>query len=133
MRDAGGAIWRQLSVGEKQRFQRHLSSYYSAHRNRVAPQLIDCLSAAQADGRLVMRAGRFISARPAGERIAVRYRLRHETKAVEEKFDAIVNCTGPTHSPDAAQNPFIQSAVDNGLARADPFGLGLDVDELAVP
>jgi uncharacterized NAD(P)/FAD-binding protein YdhS len=41
----------------------------------------------------------------------------------------ILNCTGPTLDVRAERIPILDSVVDSGLAKYDPLGLGLMVDD----
>lgn len=129
VRDAGGAIWRSLSDGEKRRYVRHLKTYYDAHRNRVAPQVMATVATGLSDGSLAVTGGRIVSCAVGEKAIDVTYRPRHGADTVTRPFDAIVNCTGPAHRPNLVGNPVLDSAIAHGLARADPFGLGLEVDD----
>jgi uncharacterized NAD(P)/FAD-binding protein YdhS len=41
----------------------------------------------------------------------------------------VVNCAGPGGGASAAGEPLLDAALSGGLVRADPQGLGLEVDE----
>jgi len=129
IRDAGRAIWRRLPDAEKRRYVRHLKTYYDAHRNRVAPQVMAVVEAGLADGSVTLVAGRIVSCSFGDGSIDVTYRPRGGGAEQTQAFAAIVNCTGPAHRPNLVGNPVIDSAIGHGLARADPFGLGLEVDD----
>jgi uncharacterized NAD(P)/FAD-binding protein YdhS len=48
VRNQGQSIWQALTVADRQRFLRHLRSYWDVHRYRIAPQVAGCLSSASA-------------------------------------------------------------------------------------
>jgi uncharacterized NAD(P)/FAD-binding protein YdhS len=43
--------------------------------------------------------------------------------------DVIVACTSPAYRAGLVRNPALRSLANGGLIRADPYGLGIDVDE----
>jgi len=130
IRDAGRAIWRRLPDAEKRRYVRHLKTYYDAHRNRVAPQVMAVVDAGLADGSVTLVAGRIVCCTMGMASIDITYRPRRGGAEHTRPFDAVVNCTGPAHRPNLVGNPVVDSAIGHGLARADPFGFGLEVDGL---
>lgn len=52
VRNQGQEIWQALSVADRQRFLRHLRSYWDVHRYRIAPQVAGILEQRQRDGSL---------------------------------------------------------------------------------
>lgn len=58
--------------------------------------------------------------------VAWRPRGTRETRRL--RADLIVNCTGPSTDVERSVEPLIASLADQGLIRADPLRLGLDVD-----
>ena len=78
---------------------------------------------------LTLTGGRLVSGRAGTDGIEVTYRPRHVGESQTLTVDAIVNCTGPAHRPDKADNPLIDSALAASLACTDRFGLGLEVDD----
>jgi uncharacterized NAD(P)/FAD-binding protein YdhS len=131
LRAQGGAIWAALPDVEKARFLRHLRPFWDVHRYQLAPQLAAVLDARAAAGLFSTRAARIIAASQEGDCFAVR--LQHKTTVWEQKFGAIVNCTGPDHAHVTETNPALASLKAAGLLRPDKFGLGIDTDETARP
>lgn len=129
LRDSVWQIWPALPLAEKRRFIRHLRVWYDVHRFRLPPQLEAALDGAVASGQLRYRAANIVSANQDGSGIAVTFRPRHEEESATERFDAIVNCTGPEPRPDRTENPFLRALVSRGLARPHPVGIGFDVDD----
>ncbi|SNT65978.1 Uncharacterized NAD(P)/FAD-binding protein YdhS [Asanoa hainanensis] len=116
-------VWSGLSLDEQQRFLRHLARYWEVHRHRCAPEVAAAVEGARTDGALEVLAARVTSIRTAPRGFAV-------TMPGPRTFDAVVNCTGPGHP---AGIPLVRSLVADGLARADPLALGIDVDDTGRP
>lgn len=125
-RDAASRLWPGFTEAEKGRFLRHLKPWYDTLRYRMVPQTGAVLARLEAAGRLRVRVARVAGVEAEGEGFRVRLVARGgpETAA---RFDAVVNCTGPRALDDDA---FFAAVVRDGHARADPFGLGLEVDDL---
>ena len=112
-------LWLGFDDGLRQRFIRDWRHAWEIRRSRVPPETMRDLDRWRADGRLEIRAGRIERVQAAGER------LRVEGAAVVE-VDRILLATGPDESP--AGTPFLAAAVEAGLFRPGPLGLGLDAD-----
>ncbi|GIF76940.1 FAD/NAD(P)-binding protein [Asanoa siamensis] len=118
-------VWAGLTLEEQRRFLRHLSRYWEVHRHRCAPEVAATIDVARATGELEVRAARvsLIHASPRGFEVTL-------GDAAPARFDAVVNCTGPGHP---AGIPLVRTLVADGLATADPLGLGIDVDAAGRP
>jgi len=128
LRDAAHCLWPNLPAAEQQRYFRHLSPWYETHRFRLPPQTGAKLEAWQKNGRLEYRAGFITNVANEGNNLRVGLRARGQTAVDEERFDAVVNCTGPERDPTKTGNPFLIQLVKCGLATASPFAMGLEVD-----
>lgn len=127
LRVQGLIVWSALDGQEKSRFLRHLRPFWDVHRYQVAPQLA-AITQAQCDaGRLAIRAARILDIRPQDQAFEVRLKFRGSAPAWE-KFDVIINCTGPDHSRVTETNPVLVSLKAAGLITPDPHGLGLQTD-----
>jgi uncharacterized NAD(P)/FAD-binding protein YdhS len=127
LRVQGLTIWSALNAEEKSRFLRHLRPFWDVHRYQVAPQLA-AITQAQCDaGRLAIRAARILDIRPQGPAFEVRLKFRGSAPAWE-RFDTIINCTGPDHSRVTDTNPALASLKAEGLIVSDPHGLGMQTD-----
>ena len=115
-------LWWQLSVDARRRFLQHVATYWEAHRHRMAPAVAARVAGLRASGALRVQAGAIQSIRRSEGGCVVTMRGQ-ETQTV----GAIVNCTGPGG---AAGSPLGRALLDDGLARRDPTGIGLDVDGL---
>jgi Ca2+-transporting ATPase len=61
--------------------------------------------------------------------IEVSWRPRGKKRAIKERFDLVVNCTGPLGVISKSTEPMIRDILDKGYGRPDPLGLGLQVDD----
>jgi uncharacterized NAD(P)/FAD-binding protein YdhS len=128
LRDSTWRIWPRLPVAERRRFLRHVRAWYDAHRFRAPPQNDAIAFAAEAEGRLAFRTGRLREARASGDAsVDVRW-TEAGGRTVEARFAAVVNCSGLDPAAGAARNPFLADLLAQGLLRADPTGLGFEVD-----
>lgn len=127
VRPSAPAIWRGWRPEERRRFLRHAGPWWSIHRRRTAPATARTVAALQAEGRLHVEAGRLLSAEWRDGAVRVFWRPRGGDEVREAVVDAIVNCTG-FDAPSTA-DPLHAALFASGLARPDPLGLGLDVDE----
>jgi uncharacterized NAD(P)/FAD-binding protein YdhS len=128
LRERSTDLWSKLSIEEKQRFVRHLKSFYDVHRYRMAPDLAGRIEAAREAGQVEVLAGRLRSARRDRVGFLVEVKRRGSSEAVRWQCRAIVNCTGPRAGLGPDSSDFLGALVARGLAYPDPLGLGLTVD-----
>ena len=128
VREAAYRLWPSLSPVEQRRFFRHLSPWYETHRFRLPPQVVEKLNTYLQDGRLEYRAGFVTDATADDGQLRVGLRARGQATVRSERFDAMINCTGPVRDPKRAGNPFLAHLIGEGFATASPFGMGLEVD-----
>jgi uncharacterized NAD(P)/FAD-binding protein YdhS len=127
------ALWRAAGPAERRRFLRHLRPWWDVARHRMSPQVADKIDALRADGRLRLRAGRLIETEVHagdGEDAGVRVRWRARGEDVVRTCDVarIINCTGAGADLSRTNDPLLRSLIDQGEIRADPLGLGLEID-----
>ena len=129
LRAEGGEIWKVLPVAERCRLVRFLRPYWDVHRFRIAPQVEAVLERRLVDGRLTFRPASIagVEALDDGE-IAVRLHSRQQKGVREERYDAVVVTTGPGHAGILASQPYLAGLASDRRLRADPVGLGIDVD-----
>jgi uncharacterized NAD(P)/FAD-binding protein YdhS len=128
LRDAAHLYWPALAPVERRRFVRHLKSLYDAHRFRNPPQVERILERGLAGGHLGYATGRLVGARGRGTDLEVTFLDRADGRTRVERFDAVINCTGPQPRPSASDNPLWRTALADGLVRDDPSGVGIEVD-----
>ena len=123
------ALWRGADPAERARFLRHLRPWWDIHRHRLAPPVADRIAAMQARGQLRVVAGKPSAFADTGRGgVAVSWRPRGAAADTSLDIRRVINCTGPLGQLGDATDPLLQGLLADGLARADPTGLGLDVD-----
>ena len=125
-------FWPALPVEEKTRFFRHLRGIYDAHRFRAPPQNDLIVREGERRGRVVFRRGRLEDATAAGRRIRMTWCEETQRRATAD-FDYVINCTGLDPMFGAGDNPFLSDLMQQGILRADPTGIGFDVDSECRP
>jgi uncharacterized NAD(P)/FAD-binding protein YdhS len=129
MRPATPALWKALSLQEKERFLTEYQRLWDVHRFRMAPEVSDRYEALVADGRLETGAASIVSVEPHGSRARVFLRKpgAHELESVE--VDRVLNCAGAGYDLRRQAPPVLAGLLSAGRARPDDLGLGVDVDD----
>jgi len=122
-------LWQSLPPAEQRRFARHARPWWDVHRHRIAPEVAQRLQEMIAEGRLEIVAGRIQSIEDDGNALAVAYRRRGASSTTQGRFAYMINCTGPLGAITRTRDPLLKGMLDAGLAKADPLGIALDVDE----
>lgn len=130
LRDALHRLWPELSAADQRRFQRHLKPWYDTYRYRMPPQTAEIIMHAEDEGRFSPMAARVLRVDKDGQPgLLVTLQPRGSEHVSIERFDRVINCTGPGQQP--ALSPLFRTLLDHGLARVHPSGMGLDVDRYA--
>jgi uncharacterized NAD(P)/FAD-binding protein YdhS len=129
LRRSARSLWRSWTRAQRSRFLRHLRPVWDVHRHRMAPGVATRIQAMSASGELSIEAGRIVRIEPAEDKVLVTWRPRGWTRTTTRKVDMVINCTGPLADVSGSRIPLIRGLIDTGLARPDPDGLGLDVDD----
>ncbi len=122
-------LWQALPLEEQRRFSRHARPWWDVHRHRIAPEVAQRLHDMIAEGRLEIAAGRIQSVSEETGGLAVTYRRRGRSTLEERSFAYVINCTGPLGRIERTRDELLAGLLDKGLARPDPLGIALDVDE----
>ena len=101
------ALWPALSAADRERFLTHVARRWDVHRHRMALSVWDELAGLLSSGALTLSTPATVSA---------------------EKFDVIVNCTGPASLASRGWSPLVDSLLDSGVVAPDPTGIGFDAD-----
>ncbi len=128
VRSHAGRLWSALSQVEQRRLVRHLRPFWDVHRFRVAPQVEAAVERLRSAGRFRSMAASLVAARWDADGLMVTLRRRGSAALQEAAFDAVVVTTGPAHGSALRLNPALASLAAQGLLRADPAGLGIEVD-----
>jgi uncharacterized NAD(P)/FAD-binding protein YdhS len=133
LRHAARDLWRGWTPDQKRRFLRHLRSLWDVHRHRMAPATAREIGSMLAAGELTVIAGKLTGAVLDGEVVEAAWRPRHRRRAIRDRFDLVINCTGPLGAIQKSAEPLIRDLLAKGHARPDPLGLGLEVDAASRP
>jgi uncharacterized NAD(P)/FAD-binding protein YdhS len=120
-------LWQELPLASRRRFLEHARAWWDVHRHRMAPDVEMRLTRAIAEGRLIPMAAKTVAVEPDANGARVRYRRRSRHGIESVRVGAIVDCTGIVRNPGATTNPALRSLFDQGLARADPLGIGIEI------
>lgn len=129
VRESLPGLWRAAPRQDRTRFLRHLRSFWDVHRHRVPTGTWRLIEKLQESGRLRVEAARVVEAEQANAGVRVAWRKRGWSTTQVERFDAVVNVTGPDGDPRRSRQPLVQSLLARGLARPDDLGLGWQVDD----
>lgn len=129
VRAHGWESWASLAMAEKRRFVRHLRPFWEALRHVMPGRLHDRLLEEARSGRLQVPAAslRGLDAAPDGL-TAMPHRRGAGGDVQCERFDIVLNCTGPAYATLTETDPFWGSLARTGLVSPDQFGLGIAVD-----
>jgi uncharacterized NAD(P)/FAD-binding protein YdhS len=121
------AIWRAMTPRRRERFLEHARPWWDIHRHRMAPEIAARIGAMIAGGQIEIIAGKIVKVRPNGEGAEVALRRRGSLGVESLRVARIISCKGVTSSPDRSANPLVASLFAQGLARADPLRIGIEV------
>jgi uncharacterized NAD(P)/FAD-binding protein YdhS len=122
------AIWRAMPKKSRRSFLEHARPWWDIHRHRMAPEIETKIRALQESGQLQILAGHLLEVNAKRGGASVSIRPRASEALVRLKVSRIVSCRGLTSDPRRSSNPLVAQLVAEGAARADPLGIGLDVD-----
>ena len=123
------ALWQSLPAAERRRFLRHVRGYWEVHRHRLPERTWAALSELWRAGRLHVHAGRIERLETADRQVRVRWRARGARSAKTLLVDRVINCTGPDYDARHSRERLLRSLLAQGVAVADPLGLGIRTDE----
>jgi uncharacterized NAD(P)/FAD-binding protein YdhS len=118
-------LWQALPTAERQRFLRHVQSYWDIHRHRLPPRMAQRVDHMRRSGRLQIHAGRIRQLVPEGEELRVVWRRRGSRENESFAVNAVINATGPDYSIERSADPLFRSLRDQGLISSDDLNLGL--------
>ena len=119
-------LWAAADNDLRARFVRHLRPWWDVHRHRIADSIAASLEALEAEGRLMIIAGRVKRIDQDETGVTLDWRPRRGPEQPPITGHWLIDCTGPGHDPakDALTGPLIAA----GRARLDALRLGLDLD-----
>ena len=121
LRPHAAAIWQAWRPRERAIFLRYAARYWLHLRHRTAPQAALRIAQLQESGRLSWRRGRAVVRRADERSVVVAF------GGLEQRFDLVINATGPDLDP--RNERLLASLLDADLVSPDPLGLGIRVDK----
>jgi uncharacterized NAD(P)/FAD-binding protein YdhS len=128
LRTQAQRIWVAWNDVERRRFIRHLRPMWDVHRHRLAPSMARHVSHMIAGGELTIAAGRIGEVTAADHGLDIRWRPRGRDAERTDRFDLIINCTGPAGAVSHSRTPLIRQLLARGLVAPEALGLGFDVE-----
>ena len=117
-------LWRRMPDADKRLFLRHVARYWEVHRHLVPPATASRITALRATGRLLVHRGQVMSVTRHDDRLAILADVGQDI--VQFEGDWLINGTGSTADVAATASPLLHDLFTTGLARPDPFRLGID-------
>src|SRR5688572_12800575 len=118
-------IWQGLSLADKKKFLRHLSSLWGVFRHRISGQIAARIQTAIDSGQLEVIAGRLRSAEMVNGKLQVAVKAKGQTELQTIKVQRVINCTGPQTDYQKVKSPLIQNLLAQNLIQPDELRLGL--------
>jgi uncharacterized NAD(P)/FAD-binding protein YdhS len=125
IRNIAPALWQRLPAREKRRMLRHVRPYWDVHRHRLPSETLAKLALLRRRRKLSFHAGRLEKFERIGDKVRVTWRSRGDHEPQTLLVDRVINCTGPNYNVSRSQEPLLHSLLSQGLATADPLGLGI--------
>jgi uncharacterized NAD(P)/FAD-binding protein YdhS len=125
VRAVAPSLWQQLGPAERRRFLRHVRPYWDLHRHRLPESSAAALRELRRAGHLQLHAGRLLGLERAGRQIRALWQPRSRVAPQTLLVDRVINCTGPDYDPRRTADRLLRSLIAQGVAVADPLGLGL--------
>ena len=125
VRNLAPTLWQRLPETERRRFLRHVRVYWDVHRHRLPESTVEQVERLRQTDWLQIHSGRIERIEPGDGTLSVHWRARGSGEPRRLEVDRVVNCTGPDYSPGRSSDPLLRGLLRDGLAVADPLGLGL--------
>ena len=109
---------------------RHARPFWEALRHVMPGPVHDLLAEVERSGRLQVWAARLrgLEGLPDGLHATLHRRGYPPDQVQHERFDVVLNCTGPAYATLTETDPFWAALARTGLVRPDVVGLGIAVD-----
>lgn len=117
-------LWQQFRQEEKERFVRHLQSWWSILRHRVPYQVHVILEEAIRKGRLVIHKGRLKKIIGSDENVSMFYTKRGSNETACIRAAKLICSTGPVLDIRRSNNILLRQMAEEGLIMSTDIGLG---------
>ena len=128
VRQSARDLWGSWSLPQRSRFLRHLRALWDNHRHRLAPGVAREVTAMLASEELEVTAARITALSPRDDQVEATLKGRGDPQPRARRFDAVINCSGPTGDIVQSAEPLLRDLLKQGLAVPAALGLGLAVD-----
>jgi len=128
VRHSARPLWSSWSLPERSRFLRHLRALWDNHRHRLAPGVAREVTAMLASEELEVIAARITALSFRDGEVEAILQHRGDSRPRPRRFDAAINCTGPSGDVAQSNDPLLKDLLKQGLAAPAALGLGLAVD-----
>jgi uncharacterized NAD(P)/FAD-binding protein YdhS len=119
-------IWMSWPFEEKQKFLKHLSRIWNIARHRIPYDYDQVLNQLIKSGQLEIKAVKILSIKKGNNDIEVNYRIRKSSEERNDRFDYLLNCTGPQSNYQRLEHVLVKNLMDHGYIICDSFHMGLD-------
>jgi uncharacterized NAD(P)/FAD-binding protein YdhS len=130
LRPHAQSLWQSLTPEEQRRFLRHARAWYDVRRHRMAPPIAAQITRLLESGQLTVIAGTILTVtelRRKSGTVEVVYRRRGQSAKDVLRTEAVIDCSGFDLDVAHSDNPLVRNLLADGLAQADPLGLGFKV------
>jgi uncharacterized NAD(P)/FAD-binding protein YdhS len=117
-------LWQQFRQEEKERFIRHLQTWWSILRHRVPYPVHMILNEAICNGRLVIHKGRLKKIIGSDENVSMFYTKRGSNETACIRAGQLICSTGPVLDITRSANPVLKQMAEEGLITSTDIGLG---------
>jgi uncharacterized NAD(P)/FAD-binding protein YdhS len=121
-------IWQGLSLPDKEKFIRHLSSLWGVFRHRISPQIGGRIQAALDSGQFEVVAGRLQSTEIKADQLEVTVKERGTGKPAKFLVQRLVNCTGPQCNYPKIESELVKNLLETRLITSDELRLGIKAE-----
>jgi uncharacterized NAD(P)/FAD-binding protein YdhS len=120
-------IWKRWSIEEKKYFMRRIRPIWEVVRHRIPVQSSAILQKLIQAGQLKIHKGGILNGKPNGAQIEVNW--SSDSGVHSEKFNKVINCTGPESNYRKVRLPILQNLMEQNLLVTDSLGLGISCTE----
>jgi len=119
-------LWRNFTLAERSRFNRHLRTRWNVARHRIAQSIQQQLAEAIAANHFEVIKGRLCAVVESGGQLVVQVRTAHGLLNLEA--GALINCTGPSEACAHSTSLLYRNLQSRGLIAPDEMDMGIRVN-----
>jgi uncharacterized NAD(P)/FAD-binding protein YdhS len=124
LRRVTNEAWASLTPDDRERFYRHVKTYWDVHRHRMAPQVATMIGDERRSGSLQVHAGRIQRITQGADALRIEILLRPQ-KTASFCAQRIINCTGSEQDYSRVDSELLRSLFGKGWLQVNPPGLGV--------